>query len=124
MGFTATRTRRNTWHVLNTDTLEHFEAATQAEVEEGIKLYAENADKREAERKAAEEAAKNPTLAEFGSGNPIDAIFEHNVGSAGKANEPVVADSASPSGLSDEEAADFAAWQAKKAAAAGTSREN
>ena len=95
MAFSATRTNRNTWHVKNEDTLEHFECANQAEVEEAIKLYNETAAQREADRLAAEEAARNPQVGEFGTTVPGEpAMFEHTVGNAGKAIAPAAADEA------------------------------
>lgn len=48
----AVKTARNTLHVMNTETLQHFEAADEAEVHEVLAEL----DRREEERKAAEAA--------------------------------------------------------------------
>lgn len=56
MGWIAERTNRNTLHVRNTDTLEHFEVGSEAEVQEVLAEL----ERREEEAKAAE-AAKQDT---------------------------------------------------------------
>lgn len=53
MSWIADRTNRNTLHVRNTDTLEHFEAGSEEEMHEVL----DELDKRKAEEEAAKAAA-------------------------------------------------------------------
>lgn len=90
-GFKVVRTARDTWHVINVLNGDHWESPTQAHVLGSVQEYKDNANAREEARKAAEEAAKNPSLGEFGSSIPGEANYFESyvpVGEAGKANAP------------------------------------
>jgi hypothetical protein len=90
-GFTVHRTSRDTWHVVNRINGDHFEANNAAEVTNAVELYKANAIKREQARLAAEEAARNPQLAEFGTTIPGESLAFDSfvpVSAAGKANAP------------------------------------
>jgi hypothetical protein len=113
-GITVHRTNRDTWHVINRITGDHWEAANQAEVLQSVQTYRDNAAERERLRLEAEERARNPQVGEFGTTIPGDpAAFEFTpVSAAGKANVPTVAEDSS-------DASDYAAfkeWQAQQAA--------
>jgi hypothetical protein len=94
-GFTVHRTARDTWHVVNRINGDHFEANNAAEVQQAVESYKAAAIEREAARKAAEEAARNPQLAEFGTTVPGESLAFDTfvpVTSAGKANAPAFGD--------------------------------
>jgi hypothetical protein len=57
MGWSAIPTSRNTLHVMNTETMQHFEAADEAEVQEVLAAIKAAED----EKKAAEDAATAST---------------------------------------------------------------
>jgi hypothetical protein len=92
-GFTVHRTSRDTWHVINRINGDHWESPNQAQVLASVDEYKANAVAREEARKAAEEAAKNPSLGEFGSTIPGEPNYFETfvpVGEAGKPNAPTV----------------------------------
>ena len=92
-GFKVIRTARDTWHVINQFNGDHWESNNQAEVLAAIQEYKDNAAAREAARKAAEEAAKNPQVGEFGTSIPGESTAFDNfipVADSGKPNLPAV----------------------------------
>lgn len=96
-GFTVHRTARDTWHVVNRINGDHFEANNAAEVQNAVEQYKANAIAREQARLAAEEAARNPQLAEFSTAIPGESLaFESfvPVAQAGKANLSIFKDDA------------------------------
>lgn len=92
-GFRVTRTARDTWHVIHVLTGDHWESPHQAGVLQAVEEYKANAKAREEARLAAEEAARNPSLGEFGTSVPGEpTAFESfvPVSDSGKANLPTI----------------------------------
>lgn len=92
-GFRVTRTARDTWHVIHLLTGDHWESPHQGAVLSSVDEYKANAKAREEARLAAEEAARNPSLGEFGTSIPGEpTAFESfvPVSDSGKANTPAV----------------------------------
>lgn len=92
-GFKVVRTARDTWHVINQFNGDHWESMNQNEVLAAIDEYKANAKAREEARLAAEEAAKNPQVGEFGTSIPGESTAFDNftpVADSGKANLPTV----------------------------------